>query len=362
MAATITEIARQAGVSVPAVSRLFKGDKTLRISKKTHDQIMAVKARLGGVKRRGAARQAMTYNIAVPANQIFEDHWAKTSLMTPPQLFNPEKYLADNKFLLNLKSYLEDHKFLLSFNFFDPKAQFAFFENLVNSASYCDGLLLLTGVVDEALARLLTDYRFPHVSPDPGAERFQVNTVCQHELDGIRQLVQHLRDLGHQRIGYLGPKAFRYPFFLNVMATKGLDDAMFLSFTPVFDFLKGQEDWYHIGHDAFAHYLRDPHPEVTAFVCHNDWTALGAAQAMTERGLVPGREISLVGYDDLEAEMPARFPSPMLTTVASNWEQVGRRCGELLLNQIIHKQTQIVHERLPVKLVVRQSSGPCQTR
>jgi LacI family transcriptional regulator len=345
---TMTEIAREAGVSLPTVSRFLRGDKTLRISQKTHDQILAVKERLGGVEKR-VERRMMTYNIIAPVSRIFSAEWLEKNLMKSPFLSNLEEYLTDNKFLLN-------------FNFFENDAIVPFFERLIKSSLYCDGLLLLTGIVNDAISKLLKEYPIPHVSMDPGAERFDVNTVCQNELDGIRQVVRHLRQLGHRQIGYFGPKAFRYPLFLNVMAEEGLEGEIYVQFLPEVDTFKGQESWKPVAYETFSRYLLKPNKEVTAFVCHNDWTSLGAVEAMQERGLVPGRDISLVGYDDIESEQPERFTSPILTTISTPWEAIGKRCGELLLNQIIHKQNQVVHERLPVSLVVRGSTGPCSKR
>ena len=80
--------------------------------------------------------------------------------------------------------------------------------------------------------------------------------------------------------------------------------------------------------------------------------------AMLRAGLTPGRELSLVGYDNTEEQFPIPGHRPILTTINNPFERVGRRMAELLMNQVLHGQTAIIHERVPVSLVVRQTTGP----
>lgn len=82
---------------------------------------------------------------------------------------------------------------------------------------------------------------------------------------------------------------------------------------------------------------------------------------MRSRGLEPGKEVSLVGYDNVQkrGELPPGCEG--LTSVDNPADLVGHRLGELLMNQILHSQRRVVHERIPVTLVVRQSTGPCPT-
>jgi DNA-binding LacI/PurR family transcriptional regulator len=74
--------------------------------------------------------------------------------------------------------------------------------------------------------------------------------------------------------------------------------------------------------------------------------------------MVAGRELSVVGYDDIEGQGLLASERPILTTINNPFERIGRRMAELLLNQILHGQRQIIHERMPVSLVVRETAGP----
>ena len=103
--------------------------------------------------------------------------------------------------------------------------------------------------------------------------------------------------------------------------------------------------------------LRD---DVTAVFVGNDHMAVGLIRAMTEAGRpVPG-DVSVVGFDDV-AE--AGYFLPPLTTVHQDFEEVGRRCVSLLLQQIEGDQ-HIAGSVASVdpRLIVRASTAPPPAR
>src|SRR5690606_32362346 len=63
--------------------------------------------------------------------------------------------------------------------------------------------------------------------------------------------------------------------------------------------------------------------QCTAVICETDGFAFGAVDALRERGLVPGREVSVVGYDNLEYWGWLPFEEPMLTTVHNPLDKIG---------------------------------------
>ena len=69
----------------------------------------------------------------------------------------------------------------------------------------------------------------------------------------------------------------------------------------------------------------------TAVICHNDLMALGVMHALRSRGLVPGRDLGVVGFDDIPEATNA---VPRLTTVATAPAAVGREAAKLLLRRI----------------------------
>ncbi|MFI6290310.1 LacI family DNA-binding transcriptional regulator [Nonomuraea sp. NPDC050790] len=123
-----------------------------------------------------------------------------------------------------------------------------------------------------------------------------------------RLAVQHLVDLGHERIGLaLGPRRF-VPVIRKI---EGYRRAMaqLLGATDV-DALIAHSLFSVEGGQAAAAQLLDR--DCTGIVCASDLMALGAIRACRERGLsVPG-DISVVGYDDSPL---IAFTDPPLTTV-----------------------------------------------
>lgn len=76
-------------------------------------------------------------------------------------------------------------------------------------------------------------------------------------------------------------------------------------------------------------------PEIDAFFCASDLMALGVCQAVEEAGMTVGREISVVGFDDIPV---ARYLYGGLTTVRQDFYQMGRAAGYRLQERILGEE------------------------
>ena len=101
--------------------------------------------------------------------------------------------------------------------------------------------------------------------------------------------------------------------------------------------------------------FRAAHPEVTALVCNGDMVALGASLALIEDGLLPGREVSIIGFDDIQ---DACLASPPLTTMAISPYQMGRKLARALLDRLKEPEAPPSITLFPATLVVRGTTGP----
>lgn len=102
---------------------------------------------------------------------------------------------------------------------------------------------------------------------------------------------------------------------------------------------------------AAAELVLDSQDRPTAIVGLSDVTALGAIQAMRERGLAPGRDITVTGFDDIPQAETAG-----LTTIRQPVRDKGRMVGKLLLDPDLDiTERQVL---MPTELIVRSSSGP----
>ena len=101
-------------------------------------------------------------------------------------------------------------------------------------------------------------------------------------------------------------------------------------------------------------------PEVTAIFAANDEMALGVMRAMFEAGRDVPRDVSLIGFDDVPF---ARYLTPPLTTVSQDFEEIGERSVQLLLDAIGGVDGEApVRTAITPELVVRDSSAPAIVR
>jgi LacI family transcriptional regulator len=92
----------------------------------------------------------------------------------------------------------------------------------------------------------------------------------------------------------------------------------------------------------------------TAVACYNDIVAMGATRALSRRGLTPGADMAVVGFDNIaEAEHNA----PPLTTVSADTRALGARCAESLLGLIRGEDPAGLSFYGQTELIVRESSG-----
>ncbi|HST86163.1 MAG TPA: LacI family DNA-binding transcriptional regulator [Kineosporiaceae bacterium] len=183
-----------------------------------------------------------------------------------------------------------------------------------------------------------------------GAQNSPFSSVDNNQAAGAGAATQHLLDLGHRTVWHVGGPEDSYSARRRAAAWRGtLTQAQ----APVPPQHSG--DWtaasgYRIGTELAA---RD---DVTAIFAANDHMALGVMLALHEAGRDVPTEVSVVGYDDVPES--ACFIPP-LTTVHQDFEEIGRQCVGLLLDQLDAGvgSAQAVVSVAP-RLVVRASTGP----
>jgi LacI family transcriptional regulator len=69
-----------------------------------------------------------------------------------------------------------------------------------------------------------------------------------------------------------------------------------------------------------------------AIIAYSDIVAVGIYAELARRGLEPGRDIAVVGFDDIPG---SAHRTPPLTTVATFPTKIGEKCGEVILRRIL---------------------------
>ncbi len=171
---------------------------------------------------------------------------------------------------------------------------------------------------------------------------------------------EHLRQLGHERVGILSfvdaiDREGRLEVALTADRLAGYRDGLGDAWSP--DLVRTCRPNATAPARRATRDLLDLDARPTAILAMSDVLALGALEAAAERGVgVPG-DLSVVGFDDSPA---ARLASPPLTTVAQPHEQKGRLAAEWLIEAIEHGDASDTSRRaiLPTELVVRASTAP----
>ncbi len=124
----------------------------------------------------------------------------------------------------------------------------------------------------------------------------------------------HLLDRGHQRIAWIG---WRKDSWIGEDRRAGWSRALRSRGLPTTGLASRVEDTVASGREASAVLLDEAQP--TAFVCASDTLAMGVLHTLAERGLVPGRDVAVVGFDDSQV---AQVVPPGLTSVRQPLEEV----------------------------------------
>lgn len=185
----------------------------------------------------------------------------------------------------------------------------------------------------------------------PGAK---VSSLVSDNRAGTVAAVEHLVSLGHRRIAFIGGFADTVVFaerlegYRAAMAAAGLEFGEDLVVPSAPSRAGGVEA---IGRAMLL--VEKP----TGAVCFNDAAAFGVCDGLRARGLEPGRDFAVVGFDDV---IEAQTAVPALTTIAVDPQGMGRRAAQLLLKQINADKADAEAITGAVRLVVRESCGAGQ--
>ena len=167
---------------------------------------------------------------------------------------------------------------------------------------------------------------------------------------GTALAVEHLIRLGHQRIAFIGggrrvtPARDRAEAFREILPRFGLPVG------PIVKCMPTREG----GASAIEELFRTKATAPTAVLCHNDLCALGAMLGLVDRGLVPGRDVAVIGFDNIPE---AAMHRPALTTVAIGAREIGEVAARLLLRRIKSPEASPESIILPPTLIIRSSCG-----
>lgn len=324
--ATIRDIASMAGVSIATVSRVLNFDETLNVSDSTKKKIFEAAEELNYVTIKQRKNKKTTHTIGIV-------HWytEKEEVIDPYYLairMSVERKCS-NELIKFIKVNHED-----------------------NVETELDGIIAIGKFGNEDVKKfsaLTKNIVFVDCSPD---EELYDSVVIDFRR-AVNEILDYLTSLNHKAIGYVGGEEFindgkdkfvdyREVTFIEYMKKKSIYNESFVavgSFTPA------------SGYDIMKKFLKKKdYPK--AFFIGNDSMAIGAYKAIFEAGLTVGKDISLIGFNDITT---AQFIVPALSTVRVYTEFMGETAVELLLERL--KKDREISKKvvIPTKLIIRDS-------
>ena len=334
---TIKDVAKKAGVALSTVS-LVINDRP-NVAPGTKARVRRAIEELNYHPRRSAQTLAshQTGNIGFI---LTEDHFS-----------NAEPFYT--KIFLGTEFKSRDHNFYVLLttvpNTFRPAVDTPRFLRERN----VDGVVL-AGRVPVSLCKQIHQLDLPHVYVDYAPPGRRGNVVLMDNHRGALLAMQHLFDLGHRRIAFIGGELShpsiqdRFDGYKSALAEAGIPiDANMIH-------LEQRYTTVPEGYQA-TRALLEKGVSFTALFAANDAMAIGAMQCLKEHGMTIPREVSVVGYDDVEA---SAHSEPPLTTVHVEKEGMGAIAIRRLVEMIRTKKKLVGTVYTPVELVVRQTTAP----
>lgn len=299
-------MAREAGVSQSAVSRVFRPG--LSVSQKTRDKVMTT-ANSMGYRPNAIARMLITKQSGMVAVIVS----SRANVNYPEVLSQVSKQLA------------AQHKRVLLFTLDDADGLDELFEQI--STFQVDGVIALAAHFESHRLAQFEKHDIPVVLYNRNVPNTMANTVCcNHEL-GIKQLITELEKNNPKKYLVLsGPKNSdvaneRREIAVNLLKQLAVDDVSILY----------GDYTYQSGRNCLAEWLQS-NPAPDAIICSNDTMAIGVIdEARENHGIHIPNDISVVGFDGITS---SAWQSYQITTIKQPVEQLVKAAVGMLLERI----------------------------
>ncbi|MFF0287377.1 LacI family DNA-binding transcriptional regulator [Streptomyces sp. NPDC005262] len=326
---TSRDVARAAGVSQATVSLVLADKWRGRVSEATAERVRS-------------ATQDLGYRPNLAARSLRLGR-TRTALLVVPALTN--EFFA--RVYTGAAAVAAEHGFGVVL-YPSPDGTGPARDPFASARAALDGVIASSMAADALGALHGADLPLVMLDSDP-ADTGVAAHVNLDIADGMRQVTDHLLDLGHRRFIHLASAIDSWTFAVRARAVheavQRVPGTVVRTVPAALDVRAGRE--------AAEHALAAPGPRPTAIICDDDILAAGACKAARRFGLRVPDDVSVTGFDDLAL---ATAVEPELTTVRLPAEQVGERGMTALLAVLDGRPAE--PGSLPVHLVVRGSTAP----
>ena len=332
---TIEDIAKEAGVSATTVSNVIHG-RTNKVSAYTVDLINEI------IRERGYVPNLSARAMKTRSSKV-------VALINHLESRDQEKFMSD-PFFMDLTSAVEKALrergyFLMIRAISESEDLLAFLRNWNVEGVFMPGLF-----EDEPFYQTLLGLKLPVVLTDSYVSALgHMTNIGLQDFEGGRVATEHLIRNGHKRIVFAGPKVKpggvveqRLLGYKQALTDNGIPFDSSLVYECEFSTTKMME----LG-GALA-----KREDITAVFATADILAAGIMSGLQQAGRMVPRDISIVGFDDINW---ARMTMPMLTTVHQDAVKKGRLAAECMIQLLEGETNQLQNRVLPVRLVERHS-------
>lgn len=211
--------------------------------------------------------------------------------------------------------------------------------------SEIDGVIIL-GRCSNDFLNSLKKYTRNIVGIDRNPTDYKIDEIICNGKTAATKAMEYLLSLGHQKIGYIGDcsSESRYIGYCETLINRNI---------PLnYHYIRSTNQTYESGYQAMQELLQQ---DMTAVLCANDISALGALNAIRESSVQnnkAAKKISIISIDNIALSQTA---NPLLTTVNIPKEDMGRTAVTILLSRIKHNHNEYLRVEFPCKIIERDS-------
>jgi len=322
------EVAERAGVSVATVSYVLNDAHKVR--PQTEQKVLAAARELG------YARNTAARSLAIGRSSLLG--------LIVPDIGNPffpeiTKAFQDAASLAGMETIVMNTNY-------DAQRTRNTIDRLVSLQ--VPGAAFLTSQVDGAIRRALADKGICAVYLDHGVAGPHISSIAIDYRHGILSAVEHLSQLGHKRIGFIGGPAQGAAARLRKAAfVEGIDGVPGAETRSVDSDFSVQGGYFSCSRllNGF---------EATAVMAANDLMAIGALHCAYDRRISVPADLSIVGFDDITF---AQFTQPALTTIAVPRAEIGKLAFQSLFDLMTDPARAGVEHPVQTTLCIRQTTA-----
>lgn len=342
---TLKEIAQKCNVSIATVSNILNGKSN--VSEETKNKVLKIIQETGykpNYMARGLrATKSKTIGMIVDDITAFGSPKIIEGIMEICDLFGYRSIMT------NLRVY---SKWLYSRPSHDE------YVSIINSAIEemislkVDGIIFV-GAYTRAIDFIPSDLEIPVVIAYSFSIDNSIPSVFIDDVQSAYEMTNYIIKQGHKKIAVItGEKdglhtELRFQGFKKAMAEHSIEVDESLITSTSWDFAGGYKACKEMN---LADKVKSK--EITALFCFNDLIAAGAYTYFGENGVKPGKDISIGGFDNQDI---AECLSPLLTTMAIEVYEIGRKSAIVLLNKLKGLEPEENNLQIPSLLIERES-------